>query len=242
MASFIRNTPSLPDRRSPDTVLDTLRIVFEYKRYVAYRQVRQSVEKPKRIVSQNTPGRKRSEEVHQAILLAAREILEKGGYRAVTVEGIARRAGAGKKTIYRWWSSKAQIVMEALIQAVKTHTPFRDTGSLKGDLHSYFELSFPGLRDESGKILKGLAAEAQLDPDFAAEFQRVFIVPRKKELVALLARAAQRGELAANLSLEALADMIYGAKWYRFLLYPAPLNDAFARDIVEIVASLGASR
>lgn len=185
-----------------------------------------------------TPGRRRSDQAHRAILQATMEILKQEGYRAMTIEAIAARAGVGKKTIYRWWPSKAAIVLETLITATETNAPFLDTGSLKGDLLSYFERSLPGLQDESGKLLRGLAAEAQLDPEFAREFHRVFIVPRREALVALLKRAVQRGELAADTNLDALADMIYGAKWYRFLLYPAPLDDAFAREMVKLILRL----
>jgi hypothetical protein len=81
-------------------------------------------------------------------------------------------------------------------------------------------------------------AEAQLDADFARDFQRLFIVPRREALVALLQRAVQRSELAAATNLNVLADMIYDAKWYRFLLHPAPLDEAFAQAIVEWLAAL----
>jgi AcrR family transcriptional regulator len=156
----------------------------------------------------------------------------------MTIEAIAARAGVGKKTIYRWWPSKATVVLEALITQTEAHVPFTDTGSLEGDLLAYFELSFSGLRGKSATVLSGLAAEAQLDPEFAREFQRTFIVPRKQELVALLQRNLQRGELAPDTNLEVLADLIYGAKWYRFLLYPAPLDDVFAREIVKLIHRL----
>jgi AcrR family transcriptional regulator len=184
-------------------------------------------------------GRRRSDQAHRAILQAAREIMEEEGYRAVTIEGIAARAGVGKKTIYRWWPSKAAVALEALAVYTDEEAPFPDTGSLEGDLLAYFELSFAGLQGKSGTVLSGLAAEAQLDPEFAREFQRAFIVPRKEELVALLQRSRQRGELAPDTNLEVLADLIYGAKWYRFLLYPAPLDDAFAREIVKLVLRMG---
>lgn len=48
----------------------------------------------------------------------------------------------------------------------------------------------------------------------------------------------QRGELAADTNLDVLADLIYGAKWYRFLLYPKPLDDAFAKEIVTLILRL----
>lgn len=184
------------------------------------------------------PGRRRSDQSHRAILQATKEVLEQVGYRAMTIEAIAARAGVGKKTIYRWWPSKAAVVLEALTSQAEAQAPFSDTGSLEGDLLAYFDLSFSGLQGKSATVLSGLAAEAQLDPDFAREFQRTFIVPRRQELVALLQRGLQRGELASDTNLEVLADLIYGAKWYRFLLYPAPLDEAFAREIVKLILRL----
>jgi AcrR family transcriptional regulator len=184
------------------------------------------------------PGRRRSDQSHQAILQASREVLEEVGYRALTIEAIAARAGVGKKTIYRWWPSKAAVVLEALTMHAEVQVPFTDTGSLQGDLLTYFKLSFSGLQGKSATALSGLAAEAQLDPEFAQEFQRVFIVPRKQELVEFLQRGLQRGELAPDTNLEVLADLIYGAKWYRFLLYPAPLDETFAREIVKLIHRL----
>lgn len=184
------------------------------------------------------PGRRRSDQAHQAILQATMEVLYEVGYRAMTIEAIASRAGVGKKTIYRWWPSKAAVALEALTAYTEEQVPFSDTGSLEGDLTTYFEQSFAGLRGKAGTALSGLAAEAQLDPAFAREFQRMFIVPRKQALIALLQRGVQRGELAPDINLEVLADLMYGAKWYRFLLYPAPLDAAFAREIVEIILRL----
>ncbi len=186
------------------------------------------------------PGRRRSDQTHQAILQAAMEVMAQEGYRAMTIEAIAAKAGAGKKTIYRWWPSKAAVALEALTAQTETQAPFLDTGALEGDLLAYFEQSFPALRGDAGQLLRGLAAEAQLDPEFARDFQRVFIMPRRASLVALLTRGAQRGELAAETNVDVLADLIYGAKWYRFLLYPAPLDAAFAQDIVTIIRRLSA--
>jgi AcrR family transcriptional regulator len=165
-------------------------------------------------------------------------VLGEVGYNSATIEAIAARARVGKKTIYRWWSSKAELVLEALAIITEKHVPFPDTGSLKEDLLAYFESSFAGLQAKSGTALSGLAAEAQLDPKFAREFQRSFIVPRKEGLVTLLKRGVERGELTSGIDVDVLGDLIYGAKWYRFLLYPAPLDSAFAREITEIILRL----
>jgi AcrR family transcriptional regulator len=194
-----------------------------------------NVEKPS---ERSARGRPRSERVHQAILQATVDVLGEVGYNSATIEAIAARARVGKKTIYRWWSSKAELVLEALAIITEKHVPFPDTGSLKEDLLAYFESSFAGLQAKSGTALSGLAAEAQLDPKFAREFQRSFIVPRKEGLVTLLKRGVERGELTSGIDVDVLGDLIYGAKWYRFLLYPAPLDSAFAREITEIILRL----
>jgi AcrR family transcriptional regulator len=186
----------------------------------------------------SAPGRRRSDRAHQAILQATMEVLSQEGYRDTTIEAIAARAGVGKKTIYRWWPSKAAVVLEAITVYAEVNAPFSDTGSLQGDLLTYFERSFPGLQGKAGTALSGLAAEAQLDPEFASEFQRMFIVPRKEALIALLQRGVDKGEIAPDTNLDVLADLIYGAKWYRLLLYPAPLDEAFAREIVELIMRL----
>ena len=75
--------------------------------------------------------------------------------------------------------------------------PFLDTGSLKGDLLVYLERSFHILQGTSEELVRGLAAEAQVDPAFRQELQRVFVVPRWESLVAVLQRGVQRGELPA---------------------------------------------
>jgi AcrR family transcriptional regulator len=185
-----------------------------------------------------TPARRRSDRAHQAILQATVAVLGEVGYRALTIEAIAARAGVGKKTIYRWWPSKAAVALEALTAYANVEVPFLDTGSLKGDLLVYLERSFHILQGTSEELVRGLAAEAQVDPAFRQELQRVFVVPRRESLVAVLQRGVQRGELPAESNLDVLADMIYGAKWYRFLLYPAPLDREFAEGLVQVILNL----
>lgn len=185
-----------------------------------------------------TPGRPRSNQAHQAILQATFEILEREDYRSVTIEGIAARAGVGKKTIYRWWPSKAAVALETLVTYVDMYVPFQDTGSLESDLLTHLKMAFPGLQSKTGTLLRGLVAESLLDEEFARKFQRTFIVPRREGLVTVLKRGVERGELPEDINVDVLADQIYGAKWYRFLLNPAPLDEAFAREIVTQVMRL----
>ena len=60
------------------------------------------------------PGRPRSAQADQAIIDAIVDLLVDRGYREVTIEAVAARAGVAKTTIYRRWPSKAEMVVEAI--------------------------------------------------------------------------------------------------------------------------------
>ena len=77
------------------------------------------------------PGRPRSEDSHQAVLAAAMEILKEEGYSGLTLQNIARKAGVGRQTLYRWWDSKADIALEAFAERTSHDVPIPDTGSVK---------------------------------------------------------------------------------------------------------------
>ena len=101
-------------------------------------------------------------------------MLETQGYQALTIEGIAQKAGVGKQTIYRWWSSKAAIVMEAYTQKASQRIPLPDTGSVCLDVQELLERLFTILTTSSaGKVVASLIAEAQLDSEFA-QYRRCF--------------------------------------------------------------------
>ena len=82
-------------------------------------------------------GRPRGEGARQAILAAALGIAAEDGYAALTVEGIAARAGVGKQTIYRWWPTKADVLLEAGAAKADLRVPVTDRGSYAADLRAY---------------------------------------------------------------------------------------------------------
>ncbi len=178
---------------------------------------------------------RRNKEAHQAILQATLAILESEGYRALTIEGIAAKAGVGKTTIYRWWTSKAAIVLEALTQQAAILVPLPDEGSLRADLTLFFSTAFQVLNGLTGTGVRSLMAEAQFDAAFAQEFRTTFINARRKALITLFQRGIARGELAGKSNLEFLADMMYGPMWYRLLNQHAPLDEGFAHQLVDFI-------
>ncbi len=153
-------------------------------------------------------GRPRSEEAHKAILDATLELLVEVGFSALTVEGVATRAGVGKATIYRRWPSKLPLVIEAFNQLPGLEEV--DTGNLVEDLkrmlRNYLQLfnSTP-----LATVLPSLAGERAHNPQLSELFDPV-IKHRRQPLIQVLERAVERGELPADLDLDLAADMIVG--------------------------------
>jgi AcrR family transcriptional regulator len=189
------------------------------------------------------PGRKRSEEARRAILDVAVELLRTRGYGNVTVDDIAAQAGVGKQTIYRWWRSKADVVLEALADHASATIPVPDTGGLEGDLTAFLSSTFRALSGPQSlaAVMRGLMAQAQLDEEFADRF-RTYIEGRRGVLRSLLVRAVARGELAPDVEVELLVDMLFGAMWYRLLLGHAPLGRRAAAALAALTCRLTSPR
>ena len=177
-------------------------------------------------------GRKRSEEARAAILDAVLSLLREHAYADVSCDTIAAQAGVGKQTIYRWWSNKADVVLDALREHASAVTA-PETGSLEGDVRAFFEATFRLVRGPrgTGPVLKGLMAEAQLNAAFAPRFAD-FIETRRSALQSVLARHP----VADERELPTLVDMLFGAFWYRLLLGHAPLTSTVAATLGKLAA------
>jgi AcrR family transcriptional regulator len=106
------------------------------------------------------PGRPRSETSRQAILMAALDLVVEDGYANTTIEGIAARAGVGKQTIYRWWPTKADVVLEASAAKADLHVPVTDHGSYAADLRAFLHASYVmANHTQFADLLRALMAE-----------------------------------------------------------------------------------
>ncbi|HEY4779304.1 MAG TPA: TetR/AcrR family transcriptional regulator [Solirubrobacterales bacterium] len=188
------------------------------------------------------PGRPRSEAARGAVLGAALELVEEGGYPALTMEGIARRAAVSKQTIYRWWPNKAAIVLEALNEGAAAIAPLPDAGTLAEELRVFVRRSVLGGRGRTAQLLVALMAEAQLDESFARSFRDGFLAQRRGVMVELLSRAQARGEIGTEEDLELIAEVFFGALWYRLLAASGPVNRRFADELAELLMVLLAER
>jgi AcrR family transcriptional regulator len=181
-----------------------------------------------------TRGRRRSERSHEAIIGATQELLVERGYPDLTIEGIAARAGVGKQTIYRWWPSKAALVLEAYLAGSEAvplpaegTTAHEDVTALLGWLIAVLAQPI------GGHVVGGLVSDLQHDPDLAEGFHRDVVPARRQAMVAALERGRDRGEIRADADLELAVDALHGAVFYRLLLSGRPLDADFADHLAE---------
>src|SRR5690242_12261309 len=104
----------------------------------------------------------RSERARVAVLHAADDLLVERGFAGVTIEGIATRAGVAKQTIYRWWSSKTDILMDAFLDDALQELTSPDTGALESDLRRQLsDLAEFLTESDAGAVFRALAGQAQ---------------------------------------------------------------------------------
>ena len=181
-------------------------------------------------------GRRRSERSHESIIRATQELLVERGYRELTIEGVAARAGVGKQTIYRWWPSRAALVLEAYLAGSDAIAPPAESGSTREDVRSLLLWLADVLAQPiGGRVVAGLVADLQHDPDLAAGFHRDVVPARRRAMLAALERGRERGEIRADADLGVALDTLHGAVFYRLLLSGAPLDEEFADRLADHV-------
>jgi AcrR family transcriptional regulator len=149
------------------------------------------------------------------------------------MEGVAARAGVAKSTIYRWWKTRAALVLDAYGPALARRMPEPDTGSTAADLTAFVHELYRVVEHPFRvNALRGLMAEAQLEPAFAEQF-RQWVQNRRTVVADLLRRGVARGELASELDLDHAVDLVFGPFWYRLLVGHAPLHPTQAHAHVR---------
>jgi AcrR family transcriptional regulator len=156
----------------------------------------------------------------------------------MSMDDVAKHAGVSKATIYRWWPSKELLALDALAGdwALPAPPADRDGASLRDELLARFRPWLKQLNERPyGRVVAGLVAAAQADPEFAKIYRQRFVQPRRDATRKLLRRAIDRGEIAAGTDLEVTLDLLYGPIYHRLLHGHAPLNERFIRRVVDIV-------
>ncbi|MFC5149799.1 TetR/AcrR family transcriptional regulator [Streptomyces aureoversilis] len=182
---------------------------------------------------------RRSERSRRAIFDAALSLVGEVGYDKLTIEGIAGRAGVGKQTIYRWWPSKAAVLLDAFTadaEAADHEQALPDTGDLAADLKFVLRATADEFNTpEFQAPYRALAVAAANDAKVAAEFTGRLLEPGIKVYVDRLRRAQQAGEIAAGVDVRIAADLILGPFTQRWLMRTGELTYAFVDTLVDLV-------
>ncbi len=180
-------------------------------------------------------GRPRSEEAHRSILAATLSLLAERGYSRLTMDAIAAEAGVGKATLYRWWSSREALVVEAIHGPALAMIGEPQTGTLAGDVSFLVANLVELFRSPLGAMLMSVWSEMQHEPRLEQAFNEVFL-ERRQELIKLVMTAAgARGELRPGLDLEAVSDMVLAAVIQRARTDQGSLDASYAATLVDIV-------
>lgn len=177
---------------------------------------------------------RRSEQSRQAILTAAADLCVEVGFAATTIEAIAARAGVGKQTIYRWWPSKAAVLLEHMQRARRASAEFPDTGDLWVDLLTQTAAVEALFASHFGAVWRGLLIAAQSD-DVAADGVRAMLEQAIADAKARLATAQASGELRADADLDMAVEIIYGPLYHAWLLRARPLPKGYMKEILTLV-------
>ncbi len=180
-------------------------------------------------------GRPRSFAAHEAILQATLDLLATHGFDGLTIEAVAARAGVGKATVYRRWSSKFELVVE-LLQTVASASPTPDTGDTVEDLRLLMRNMVKGFAHEQyAQVLSGLAAELGRNATMADAFRTNFLGPRRAVALTILQRGIERGDLRADLDLDLVVDALAAPLYYRRMVSGLPITPELGDVIVDQV-------
>ena len=185
------------------------------------------------VAKSKSRGRQRSKESKDAILTATLGLLKAVSLRDITIEEIARKAGVGKATIYKWWPSKAYVALEAFLNKLNRTVPNPDTGSAQQDFTIQLHALVKFYTSPVGRIYGQFLAEGQSDKEFATLFREHFLKPRREAVGLIFDRAVKRGEIDGSMDRELILDMIYGSAIYRVMILQEPFDRARAEATVS---------
>lgn len=185
-------------------------------------------------------GRPRSAEADRAINAATLALLQEDGYAGLTMAGVAQRAGVSTATLYRRVTGKEDLVVSALASLVPERPPV-DTGTLAGDLREVLRRIGETLGGTNGRLLRGLAGETARHPMLGEAVRARLGAPVRESLLAMLARAVDRGEIPPPADRDLATAMVIGPLYYRLLLSDEPISRAdIARMVPMLLRALGA--
>src|SRR6202008_4141394 len=172
---------------------------------------------------------------HAAIIDAVYALLQEKSVRDLTMEEVAKRAKVGNPPLYKWWPTKATLVLAMLCERMAPNLEKPTALSAEESLRFRVQRLIDAFNGPFGKVVAGLIAEGQSEPAVLQEFFDRWVSPRRNATIADLQRGKNAGELRPGIEPELLNDAIFGAIYYRLLLRAGPMTRRFGEELVEQV-------
>lgn len=184
---------------------------------------------------QHKLGRPRDHTRDPEILDAALDVLAEMGYDGMTLDLVAARAKAGKATLYRRWSSKAELVVDAIacLKGDLHEDSLPDTGTLRGDLLAMIKPHSIEDAERKLKLMAGLVSMLSRDPELAEAANTAIAEPRAAANRILFRRAVQRGEISADCDIDTLSLITPSMAAYRVLILREPVDRPFLVSLID---------
>jgi len=172
---------------------------------------------------------------HDVIMDVVYALLQEKPVRDLTMESVAKQAKVGKPTLYKWWPTKATLVLAMLCERMAPKLEKPTALSAEESLRFRVRSLIDAFNGPFGKIVAGLIAEGQSEPSVLKAFFDRWVSPRRNATIADLQRGKDAGELGSDTGPDLLNDAIFGAIYYRMLLRSGPLTRRFGEELVEQV-------
>ena len=179
-------------------------------------------------------GRPIDASIDRAVVNTVLLELTRSGYRSITMEGIARKIGCARASLYRRWPSKRHLVSYAVVAELGAD-PAPDTGSLRRDLTGALATLITGFRGALGPALAGLVGEMADDPVLARTIRKEVLAKRRRSIRAAFRRGIKRGELHSDVNIELLMDILTAPFYFRILFGHVKLSPTMIEAVVDIV-------
>lgn len=180
-------------------------------------------------------GRPRDPRTRAAILLAARDLLERGGLTAVTIEAIAQKAGVSRPTIYRYWPNAPAVAMAAFLEKTGAASAAASPGSALPALRAQLHALADAFAAPAGRSVAAMVAAAQSETELAKAFRNEFIARNRDATRALLERCIVDRSIAEPDDMDVTLDLIFGPLFYRLLMGHAPITRGFVDQLLDTV-------
>jgi AcrR family transcriptional regulator len=184
-------------------------------------------------------GRPRDPSRDAVLLEATLALLADEGYARLTMEAVAARAGVGKATLYRRWSSKAQLVVDAVASLSEPPERLAEEG-VRDQLVAMLEAVRRKQGSRAGQIFPRLVGEAVDHPELMHRFREQVLEPRRQRFRTVLQQAVEQGLVGADVDLDHAVDLLVGPMAYRNLIRndPPPGPDLAARIVDDVLRAL----